>query len=66
MPVLMLDKFGNMSIRPIDGPEIRLGRKPMDKLEFLDKIVQLLNQQNRRDIEYVDLQFDNMIVKRRG
>ena len=63
---VMIDKYDNITIMPIEGPEIRLGRKPMDKIGYLDKIVQLLNQQDRQEIEYVNLQFDNMIIKRRG
>ena len=61
-----LDRFGNVTIIPGTGPEIRLGRKPMDKLPHLDKIMQLLDQDGREEIDYVDLQFDNMVVKRKG
>ncbi len=60
-----IDHLGNVSIILGNGPQIRLGRRPMDSLKSLDKTIPLLKSEERSKIEYVDLQYDNVIVKRK-
>ena len=62
---MSLDHLGNVSVILGSGPEIRLGRQPFETLGSIEKIIPLLEGENRKGIEYVDLQFDNVIVKRK-
>ena len=60
-----LDHIGNVSITLGAGPQIRLGRRPLETLKSLEKVVPLLKSDDRGKIEYIDLQFDNVIVKKK-
>lgn len=60
-----LDPQGNVSITLGPGPDIRLGRHPSTRLAVLEKMMYLIQGENRKNLEYVDLQFDNVIVKRK-
>ncbi len=62
---ILLDRLGNVTIVFGQGPEIRLGRKPAERLSGLEKIVPLLKGEGRANIEYVDLQYENVIVKQK-
>lgn len=62
---IAIDHLGNVSIILGSGPQIRLGRRPLESLKSLDKTVPLLKSEERSKIEYVDLQYDNVIVKRK-
>lgn len=62
---IMLDPLGNVSIILKQGPEIRLGRRPMQRLDAFKKIKPLLESEMRSKIEYLDLQFDDVIVKQK-
>ncbi|MBI3317202.1 MAG: FtsQ-type POTRA domain-containing protein [Candidatus Omnitrophica bacterium] len=61
-----LDSGGHVTIMLGAGPQIRLGRKPLDHLEAFQKIAYLLESDERYKIDYIDLQFENIIVKRKG
>ncbi len=61
-----LDHLGNVSVTMSNGLVIRLGRNPYGRLEALGKIIPLLEDEDRSKIEYVDVQFDDVIVKRKG
>ena len=58
-----LDHLGNATITLGQGPEIRLGRRPTEKLNALEQILPLLEGQGREKIAYIDLQFENVIIK---
>jgi hypothetical protein len=60
---LGLDHLGNVTITLGQGPAIRLGRRPREKWEALEKILPLLEGQEREKIDYIDLQFENVIIK---
>ncbi len=62
---IAVDHLGNVSIILGNGPQIRLGRRPMESLKTLEKTVPLLKSEERSKIEYVDLQYDNVIIKRK-
>ncbi len=62
---IMLDRIGNVSIVLGEGPEIRLGRKPQERFDALGKAAALLEGEGRKNMEYVDLQFENVIVKQK-
>jgi cell division septal protein FtsQ len=62
---LSLDAQGNVTITLGPGPDIRLGRHPATRLVTLEKMMYLLEGDERQNIEYIDLQFDNVIVKRK-
>lgn len=60
-----IDHLGNVSIILGNGPQIRLGRRPLESLKSLEKTIPLLKSEERSRLEYVDLQYDNVIVKRK-
>lgn len=63
---VFIDHTGNISITLGEGPNIRLGKRPAERLETLEKMMYLLDGEGRELIEYVDLQYDNVIVKRKN
>jgi cell division septal protein FtsQ len=63
---MSLDPLGNVAVTLGAGPEMRLGTKPAGKLAVMDRMLLLLEGKDRSQIEYMDLQFDNVIVKRKG
>jgi len=62
---ITLDRLGNVHVLLGSGPEVRLGRRPVEDLEAMTKLAPLLEGEGRKNIEYVDLQFGNVIVKRK-
>lgn len=60
-----LDKSGALTITLGQGPDIRMGRRPASRFATLEKIMHLLEGEGRLQIDYIDLQFDNVIVKRK-
>jgi cell division septal protein FtsQ len=64
--VISLDHLGNVSALLSKGPVVRLGRKPVGRLEAMEKLIPLLKDENRDLIEYVDLQYDDVVIKRKG
>ncbi len=62
---MILDPLGNLKVMMGQGLEVRLGRKASERMEALEKMVPLLAGEERKKIEYVDLQFDNVIVKQK-
>lgn len=60
-----LDHLGQLSITLGAGPDIRLGRRASSRIPTLEKIIYLLEGGDRETIQYIDLQFDNVIVKRK-
>ena len=62
---ISLDHLGNVTAVLGNGPAVRLGRRPAERMKALEKVVLLLQGENRAGIDYVDLQFDNIIVKRK-
>lgn len=63
---LSYDGLGNVSITLGAGPLLRLGRRPSERIEALAKFMNLLEGEDRNKIDYVDLQFDNVVIKRKG
>lgn len=62
---LSIDSLGNVSAIIGSGPELKLGRNPVEKLAMFVKLLPVLNSQGRETIDYIDLQFDQIIVKRK-
>jgi hypothetical protein len=62
---ISLDRLGNVTVTLGSGPELRLGRRPEERMAALEKITPLLESGERSAVEYIDLQFDNVIVKRK-
>lgn len=60
-----IDPVGNIAIVLGNGPEIRLGRYPAERLSAFQKIMPVLDSAARPEIDYIDLQFDHVIVKRK-
>jgi cell division protein FtsQ len=62
---LRLDHLGNVSLVLKDGPELRLGRDPMGKLYMLESLVPLLKGAERKEIIYMELQYNDLVVKKK-
>lgn len=63
---LVFDSQGNVSLFWENSPEIKLGRRPVERMGALHKITHLLGDKESAKISYIDLQFDNVIVKKKG
>jgi len=62
---LSLDYLGNLTFTLGTGPEVKLGRKPVELINRLHKLDPVLDPAERANIQYVDLQFEDVIVKKR-
>lgn len=62
---ITLDSFGNVTVTLRGDLQVRLGRRPAERFSAMEKVVPLLEREDRKQIEYVDLQFDSVIVKRK-
>lgn len=60
------DALGNISLYFPNAPEIRVGRDPLERLTALEKVFHLLADPESRKITYIDIQFENVIVKKKG
>lgn len=63
---VLLDHLGNVSVVLREGPEVRLGRRPSQRIEAFKKIAPILEGETRDKIAYIDLQYDDVVVKQRG
>lgn len=63
---ISLDPYGNVTVRLGEGPDFQLGRKASERLSFLTKAVYLFKTEPRENIEYMDLQYDRVAVKRKS
>ncbi len=62
---VILDPYGNITVRLGEGPDFQLGRKASERLSFLTKALFLFKTEPRENIEYMDLQYDRIAVKRK-
>jgi cell division septal protein FtsQ len=63
---ITLDPNGYVTVRLGEGPDFKLGRKASECLTSLTHAVYLLNTEPRENIEYMDLQYDRVAVKRKS
>ena len=63
---ISLDHLGNVTVTLGSQPNVRLGRHPIERLPALEKIQPILEGPERTQIDYIDLQFDDVIVKRKN
>lgn len=63
---ISLDTYGNVTVRLGEGPDFQMGRKASERLSFLAKAVYLFKTEPRENIEYMDLQYDRVAVKRKS
>ncbi|MBU9889543.1 MAG: FtsQ-type POTRA domain-containing protein [Candidatus Omnitrophica bacterium] len=63
---IVLDPYGNVTVRLGEGPDFQLGRKPAERISFLTKALYLFHTEPREAIEYLDLQYDRIAVKRKS
>ncbi len=62
---IRLDHLGNVSLVLRKGPELRFGRQPMKKIYALDTVGPLLRGSDRDRIIYIELQYQDLIVRRK-
>lgn len=62
---ISLNPIGNVNVTLGKGPELRMGRKPLEAMRSFDKIAPILESAERAKIDYIDLQFNNVIVKQK-
>lgn len=63
---IRLDHLGNVSLVLKNGPELRFGRTPSKRLSQLNSLGGLLAGPERKDLVYIDLQFDDLIVRKKN
>jgi len=62
---VVLDPYGNITVRLGEGPDFQLGRKASERISFLTQALFLFKTEPRENIEYMDLQYDRIAVKRK-
>lgn len=62
---VILDPYGGVIVRLGEGPDFQLGRKPSEKISLLSKALYLFKTEPRENFEYIDLQYDRFVVKRK-
>ena len=62
---IRLDHLGNVSLGLEDGPELRFGRSPLQKLVALDSVIPLLKGPERAHLVYIDLQYHDLVVRKK-
>lgn len=62
---VILDPYGGVTLCLGEGPNFQLGRKPSEKLSMLVKALYLFKTEPRENFEYIDLQYDRVVVKRK-
>lgn len=62
---IRLDHLGNVNLVLFKGPELRLGREPRKKLKGLHSVSSLLKGEDRDKIIYIDLQYQDLIVRKK-
>lgn len=62
---IRVDPLGNVNVLLREGPEVRLGRRPLQRMDAIKKINPLLESAMRKKIDYLDLQFDDVVVKQK-
>ncbi len=60
---VMLDPNGYVTIRLGEGPDFKLGRKASESMTVLTNAVYVLQTKTRENIEYMDLQYNRVVVK---
>jgi cell division septal protein FtsQ len=60
-----LDPNGYVTVRLGQGPDFKLGRKASESITSLTNAVYLLKTEPRENIDYMDLQYDRVAVKRK-
>ena len=60
-----LDPNGYVTVRLGEGPDFKLGRKASECMTSLTNAIYLLKTEPRENIEYMDLQYDRVAVKRK-
>lgn len=63
---MTLDHLGNVSLVLGDGVQLRFGRHPMKRLQTLEAVTGLLQGPERKRILYIDLQYQDLIVRKRN
>jgi cell division septal protein FtsQ len=63
---VILDTNGYVTVRLGAGPDFKLGRKASEQVPALASAVYLLNTEPRENVEYMDLQYGRVAVKRKA
>ncbi|MFH0984524.1 MAG: hypothetical protein V1882_03195 [Candidatus Omnitrophota bacterium] len=63
---ISLDPNGYVTVRLGEGPDFKLGRKPSEAINALTNAVYLLKTEPRENVEYMDLQYGRVAVKRKS
>lgn len=61
---LRIDHLGNVALSLREGPEIRFGSQPLKKFHRLETLGPLLERPERDQIVYIELQYQDLIVKK--
>lgn len=63
--LIVIDRLGSISLKMKDGYEIRLGHtKLIENLDKLQHLPSILKNEDKTRIKYIDMRFDDIIVKK--
>lgn len=62
---IRLDHLGGVNLGLVNGPELRFGPQPMKRLATLNSLTPLLQGKDRNQILYINLQFQDIIVRKK-
>lgn len=60
-----LNHLGDVALVLQGGPELRFGRRPMQKFPALNSIIGLLKGPERERIIYIDLEYQDLVVRKK-
>ncbi len=66
LETISIDAQGNINVYFPNAPEIRMGRSPLDRMPLLEKAFHLFEDKDSLNIAYIDLQYDNVVVRKKG
>ena len=62
---ISLDNDGNVTVTLGVGPDVRVGRKANDMLNNIKKVIYIFEKESRDNIDYIDLRYNRVIVRRK-
>lgn len=62
---ITLDPYGSVIARLGEGPDFQMGRNPVERIPFLAQAFYLFEKEPRENIEYMNLEYDRISLKRK-
>lgn len=62
---IVIDAQSNVSVFFHNSPEVKMGRYPENRIEAIYRIANLFQEKESAKISYIDIQYDNIVVKKK-